>query len=262
MIDINQSITWLINEKYGGKMDKMAFADIARLRAGEPVDYVIGYKKFLGCKIDLRYKPLIPRDETEFWVQQVIKEIGTSDVPKLWDIGSPEVLDMFAGSGCIGIAVLKNVLDSHCDFVDIDENCLKQIELNLKINKILKHRYRIIKSDVFHLLSTLGVDSRWYDCIFANPPYINRKDTKKVQKSALFFEPKKALFARDNGLFLIKKFFRQAKGYLAKKGKIYMEFGQSQKIDIERILKKFGYQDYKFYKDQFGKWRYVEITTF
>ena len=73
----------------------------------------------------------------------------------------------------------------------------------------------------------------YYHIIFANPPYIANKDIKKVQNSTLFFEPKKALFApleanpltgfaKDNGLFFIKKFLGQAKKYLAKNGKIYI----------------------------------------
>ncbi|MEK7172653.1 MAG: peptide chain release factor N(5)-glutamine methyltransferase [Patescibacteria group bacterium] len=254
--NLNQSIVWLLNEKYNGQLTSEAEKDIARLRAGEPVDYVIGYKKFLGCQIDLRYKPLIPREETEFWLGKASAEI-TKGRPRG---GSPRAaLDMFTGSGCCGIAVLKNISNSHCDFVDISDNCLKQIRLNLKINGIDKKRYRVIKSNIFEKLSTPSVDSKRYDVILANPPYIGLAEKKKVQPSVLDFEPKQALFAKDNGLFFIKKFLSQAKNYLAPQGVIYLEFGYNQKKDIEKLLKKFDYQNFEFHKDQFSKWRYLKI---
>ncbi|MCX6789674.1 MAG: peptide chain release factor N(5)-glutamine methyltransferase [Candidatus Gribaldobacteria bacterium] len=252
----NQEVVWLLNEKYGGQLTPEAEKDIARLKRGEPVDYVIGHKKFCGCQIDLRYKPLIPREETEHWVKQAIAEMAKGR-PRG---GSPRAaLDMFAGSGCCGIAVLKNAPNSHCDFVDVDDNCLKQIRLNLKINNINKNRYRVIKSNIFEKLSKSDFDSKKYDVILANPPYIGLAEKKKVQKSVLSFEPKQALFAKQKGLYFIAKFLSEAKNYLTPEGFIYLEFGYNQKKEIEKLLKKFGYSDYQFEKDQFGKWRFVKI---
>jgi len=246
---MNQSIVWLLNEKYGGRLTKAAEEDIARLRAGEPVDFVIGYKKFCGCKIDLRFRPLIPRDETEHWIQKITE----GRPPSVRRRSTLRCLDIFAGSGCCGIAVLKNAPNSHCDFYDIDDNCLKQIRLNLKINNIDKKRYRVIKSDAF-----AKIKGR-YDIILANPPYIGLAEKKKVQRSVLNFEPKQALFAKDNGLFFINKFLSQAKNYLAPEGVIYLEFGYNQKKEVEKILKRYGYQNFEFHEDQFNKWRFVKI---
>lgn len=254
----------MLNEKYGGQLTDKAKKDIARLRAGEPVDYVIGHKKFLGCKIDLRYQPLIPREETEFWVGAVIKSLPGTIPGNLCNFTERTplgILDMFAGSGCCGIAVLKNAPNSHCDFCDIDDNCLKQIRLNLKINNIDKKRYRVIKSNIFEKLLTSDVNSKRYDLILANPPYISLAGKKKAQKSVLDFEPKQALFAKNNGLYFIAKFLSQAKNYLASNGVIYLEFGYNQKKDIEKLLKNFGYQDFEFHKDQFGKWRCLVISA-
>ena len=138
---MKQEVVWLINEKYGGSLARLtslqggdvggltdkAKKDITLLEKGVPVDYVIGHKNFCGCKIDLREKPLIPRDETEFWIKQLIKNLRGSDSSKFIGEGSLKVLDMFAGSGCCGIAVLKSIPKSFCDFVDIEDNCLKQI---------------------------------------------------------------------------------------------------------------------------------------
>jgi len=125
---MNQAITWLLNEKHKGRLTDRAKKDIERLKKGEPVDYLIGYKKFFGCKIDLRYKPLIPREETEFWVTRAIEDLQPpggckSSTPR----GLLSCLDVFAGSGCCGIAVLKHIPDSHCDFLDIDAHCLNRL---------------------------------------------------------------------------------------------------------------------------------------
>lgn len=256
--NLKQEIVWLINEKYGGVLTDRAKKDITRLEKGEVVDYVIGHKNFLGCKIDLRYKPLIPRDETEYWMQKALGDLQRSECCKLTALGALQALDMFAGSGCCGIAVLKNIPNSHCDFADIENNCLKQIRLNLKLNSIDKKRYRVIKSDIFEKWSVSDTDSK-YDVILANPPYISLAEKNKVQKSVLNFEPKQALFAKDNGLFFIKKFLSQAKNYLAPECVIYLEFGYNQKKEIEKLLKKLGYQSFEFNKDQFNKWRFVKI---
>ncbi|MCL5011211.1 MAG: HemK family protein methyltransferase [Patescibacteria group bacterium] len=256
--DNSQQITWLLNEKHKGVWSKKAARDIGRLEAGEPVDYVIGYKKFLGCKIDLRYKPLIPRDETEFWVGEAIQDLQRPSLCKLTERWSLEILDMFAGSGCCGIAVLKHIPKSRCDFVDIDDNCLKQIRLNLKINNIGKNRYRVIKSDMFKALSVPDTDSG-YDLVLANPPYASHKNKSKVQKPVLQYEPRKALFARNKGLFFIEKLLGRAKNFLSETGGIFLEFSPEQKNQIFKLAKKFRYSRCVFFRDQFNKWRTSRI---
>lgn len=234
-----REIEWIIKEKYKGKENKEIKKDLERLKKGEPVDYIIGFVNFLNCKIDLSFKPLIPRQETEFWVEKVIEEINNKRV---------YCLDLFSGSGCIGISILKNIKNSKVDFAEIDKKLLNQIELNLKINKIKKNRYNIFYSNIFS-----NVNEK-YDYIFANPPYIAKSKIGKVQKSVLNFEPKKALFGGKNGLKYIKLFLKDAKNFLRKDGRIYLEFDSFQKKEIEKIEKKA-----KFYKDQYGKWRYLVI---
>ncbi|MDA1337579.1 MAG: hypothetical protein O3C23_02340, partial [bacterium] len=72
---ITRETQWLLQEKYKGKLTEAAKKDIARLKKGEPVDYLIGFVEFLGCKIDLSLQPLIPRMETEHWSQKAIESI-------------------------------------------------------------------------------------------------------------------------------------------------------------------------------------------
>ncbi len=269
----SNGVRWLLKEKYKGKGLKgypnSFYKDIKRLELGEPLDYVIGFTEFGAppgsCKIDLSKRPLIPRPETEFWAEKAIEEIKKN---KRKDI---KCLDIFAGSGCIGIAVLKHIKNSKVDFADVDKKAIEQIKINLKINGVdvkpivrqMSHnfngrynygtRYRIINSDVFNNIKGE------YDFIFANPPYVATARKNKIQNTVLKYEPKPALMAGKDGLLYIRKFLSQAKNHLNPGGKIFMEFGFKQKKEIEKIIKKYKYSNYEFHKDQYGKWRYVVI---
>jgi release factor glutamine methyltransferase len=238
---------WVLKEKYLGQPNKNFYKDIERLKAGEPVDYVIGFTEFLNCKIDLSKKPLIPRVETEYWVEKAIEEIKNCKIKNI------KCLDIFSGSGCVGVAILKNTQVLLCDFADSEPDCITQIKINLKINNIDKKRYKVIQSDI-----SKNVKNK-YDFIFANPPYIPKTRKNKLDKSVINFEPSKALFGGTDGLFYIKKFLKDAKKYLNINGKIYIEFDCTQKKEIEKLIKKFKYSKYIFNKDQYNKWRWVII---
>jgi len=212
-----------------------------------PEEYLKGKTRFLNCKIDLSKRTFIPRIETEFWVKKIIKKLEKKQ-EKL------EVLDIFAGSGCIGIAILKNIKNFKVDFSEIEKKAIEQIKINLKLNKIPKKKYQVYKSDLFKNLK-----GKKYDYIFSNPPYVAETRTREVGDSVLKYEPSKALFSGKKGLNHIRKFLKQAKGFLKEKGVIYLEFDSRQKKDIEKILKKENYSSFKFFKDQFKKYRFAEI---
>jgi len=247
---LQKEIGWLLKEKYKGIFTIAAKKDIAKLKKREPVDYLIGFVEFAGCAIDLSLKPLIPRPETEYWIQKAIGDIQNSS------LGNANIhcLDIFAGSGCIGIAVLKNINKSHVDFAEKEKRFIQQILLSLKKNKISKRRFAVVCSDIFD-----GI-SRKYNYIFANPPYIAKKRGKSVQTSVLKYEPQGALFAGKDGLKYIKEFLKEAKHHLLQNGRIYLEFDSPQKKEIANLLKKFEYKTWDFYKDQYGRWRFVVIT--
>jgi len=208
-------------------------------------------KKFLNCKIDISKGIFIPRPETEFWTKRAIKEI--QKYMTLYRSNELKILDIFAGSGCIGIAILKNIRKSHVDFVDIDKNAIEQIKINLRLNKVSPKRYKIIKSDIFERVKGK------YDFIFANPPYVAKERLNEIQESVKKFEPKISWYGGRGGLKYIKKFLKEAKNHLKENGIIFMEIDPLQKEDVEKILKKEGYKKFKFYKDQFKKIRWVKI---
>jgi len=223
-------------------------------KIAEPLEYIRGFTEFLGCKIDLSKKPLIPRVETEFWVKDAIIHIF-DDRQK----SAPRILDIFCGSGCIGLAVLsalggpatggKRVLVT---FADKEKKCIDQVKINLKINNATGI---VRQSDV---LSNIKGK---FDYIFANPPYVARKKIKQIQKSVLQHEPHSALFGGQDGLYYIKKFLKQASVHLSTGGRIFLEFSPEQKKAIGELLKSLGYKAWKFNKDQFDRFRWVEIDS-
>lgn len=237
---------WLLDEKYEGIESPEFFEDLKRLHSGTPLAYLIGNIPFLGCVIDLSSKPLIPRTETEFWVNEIIRKYLSDNQPK-------KVLDIFSGSGCIGIAILKNT-STIVHFGELQKQNIEQIQKNLDLNKIENNRYEIFQSDIFQ-----NIPENFYDLILANPPYISKERIDTVDDSVLEHEDKKALFADDNGLFYIKKIIRESKKYLAPQGKLVIEFDPWQKDLIKKFLQEEGVYSFEFMNDQYDKPRILII---
>ena len=250
----SQEIAWIIRDKYGGHADpELLTKDIQRLKTGEPLAYLIGSVPFLNCEIGLSYKPLIPRAETEYWVEQAIKKISIFCSYKQKVLKPVKCLDVFAGSGCLGIAILKNVPNSKVVFTEKDKKLLTQIETNLKLNKIPPSRYQIIQSDI------LSNVTKRFDYVLANPPYIPVR--RKLPAGVMKWEPKQALRGGVDGLLFIRKFLKQAKNYLKPGGQIWLEFDSGQKPAIEKLITDFGYQNNQFYRDQYKRWRFVTLQN-
>ena len=221
-----------------------------KIAGNMPAEYKRGYANFLGCKIDLRFRPMIPRKETAFWVRQIIGKICKKGKKFTF-------LDLFSGSGCIGLATLKK-----CSkwaktgiFGDINKAFVKQAKINLKLNRINPSKYRAIQSDIFSKIHGK------FDYIFANPPYVPKYNKHLVQQSVLDWEPQSAIFGGQDGLLYIRKFLKDAKKYLNKGGKIFLEFDYFKKAEVEKLLHQFKYINFTFHKDQFGKWRWLTISN-
>ncbi|MDD4784816.1 MAG: HemK family protein methyltransferase [Candidatus Paceibacterota bacterium] len=152
-----------------------------------------------------------------------------------------KVLDIFSGSGCIGISIAKNIKNTNIDFCDIEKNNLDQIKINLKLNNIQNYQ-KILKSDIFSKIN------RKYDLILANPPYVPQSDAIKAP-----FEPQKTIIAGKDGLSIIRPFISQIKRFLNKNGVFIMEFHPNQVKSIKAMLIKHSFKDFEFYKDQYKR---------
>jgi len=128
-----------------------------------------------------------------------------------------KILDIFSGSGCIGLSLLNNFENMEVNFGEIKNENILQIKKNLKINYLENKNFNIIQSDVFKSIS-----KKSYDFILANPPYISKEKigTVELQNSVIENEDHLALFAKDDGLYFIKKLILESKNYLKKDGEL------------------------------------------
>lgn len=249
----SQEMEWLLKEKYRGEKSDAFFADCKRLALGEPLAYLIGHSPFLDCTIWLDGKPLIPRPETEYWVAEAIKVIQGGQTMSL-GIGehTPHILDLCAGSGCIGIAVAKALPEAHVDFGEIDVRLLPTIEKNLKENTIPLKRCNIVHTNLFSEVN------KQYDFILSNPPYID-ETLERTEASVVKHEPYVALFGGKDGLEVIKKIIEQAPAHLTTGGQLWLEHEPEQSETIIQLAEKVEFSA-TTHKDQYGVERYSVLV--
>ena len=237
----------LLKEKYGGEKTEGFFTDCARLASHEPLAYIIGSVPFLHSTIYRDSHPLIPRVETEFWVEKIISQIKLGQ-----DLGSVKVLDLCAGSGCVGVATLMEVPTARVDFCEIDTSHHATIQKNIIENDINPTRTHIFEGDLFEQVSAQ------YDFIFSNPPYIDPvldRTTESVQK----FEPNLALYGGKEGTDLIFKIIEQAPQFLTENGVLIIEHEPEQEDVIHEHAERYGFAC-NTHQDQFGFDRYTTFT--
>lgn len=215
---MEKEVAWLLREKYSNKKSADFFADCARLESGEPLAYIIGYIPFVGASIRLDSKPLIPRPETEYWVEKAlthIKHHATNSKSPL------RILDLCAGSGAIGIAIVANEPSVLVDFVEIDPTHTTTIQQSLELNHINPSRTRVFVGDLFSPLLPL-TPRPLYDYILCNPPYVDPL-LDRTELSVKKYEPHLALYGGKEGLELIERILAEASRFLQHSGMIWIE---------------------------------------
>ncbi len=244
---MNQEEQWLLTEKYKGIESDAFHAELERLAEGEPLAYLIGSIPFLNCTIHLDSHPLIPRPETEFWVEKAIVEIE-----RVAPV-APHVLDLCAGSGAIGVAIAKAIPNALVDFAEIDQCHLPTIKKNLKFNEIDSAHCRILQSNLFEKIN------HTYDFILTNPPYIDPA-VDRAETSVKDHEPHLALYGGKNGLELIADIIADARKYLSKKGQLWIEHEPEQVAAVHTLGKQYGFIS-TTHNDQYNTPRYSTLTV-
>jgi release factor glutamine methyltransferase len=203
---------------------------INRRVKGEPIAYLTNTKEFHGLDFFVNKNVLIPRPETELLVEEVINKTLKQKIKKT----KFKIADIGTGSGCIIISIAKSykLKAISCYATDISKPALAVAKKNAK-----KHKVKI-KFLYGNLLEPLK--NKKIDIVVANLPYgwQQWKNNTSAQTSGLKFEPQKALFAKENGLYLYHKFFEQIANRKQKPELILGEFDPRQKIGMQKSIKK------------------------
>ena len=223
---------------------------MARRLAGEPVAYLIGEWEFYGLPLDISREVLIPRADTEVLAEQAILAARAAGE-------GARVLDLCAGSGCVGLAVAANAPLCRTVLADVSEEALKICRQNIRRND-LNARVTCVQADARQAPSAKLWD---FDVIACNPPYIPTGDIDGLDVSVRDYEPRLALDGGDDGLDFYRDIAEKWRTALRLGGVLLFEVGIGQASDVEQILARCGYEDIETFQDTGGIWRVVKGTA-
>ena len=192
---------------------------------GEPLQYILGEWEFYGLKFYCDKRALIPREDSEILVSATLEFIKNKKKPR--------VLDLCAGSGCIGVSVAKNNKNALVTALDISSDALDLCAKNAERHRV-SERIKLIKADIFKW--TQNKKAPYIDAVVINPPYIPTKELKNLP--LLSAEPVIALDGGENGLKFYERVF--SKGFLfnLKTSIIIAEIGAGQARAVSALIKK------------------------
>ena len=219
------------------ELERQVRSLVDRHLAGEPVAYLIGEWEFYGLSLDISPDVLIPRPDTEVLAGQAIEYIQT--------LGECRVLDLCAGSGCIGLAVASQAPQARVVLGEYSDAALKVCRQNIRRNG-LSGRVVPMQADAREKPErSLGE----FQCIVSNPPYIPRADIETLDASVRDYEPHLALDGGEDGLDFYQTISGKWKEALAPGGRLYFEVGIGQADTVLRIMRAQGFGDIQIVKD-------------
>jgi release factor-specific protein-(glutamine-N5) methyltransferase len=202
-----------------------------------PVKYILNKCEFMGIDFYVEEGVLIPRDDTEILVEEVLKHIEENEEIKL--------CDLCCGSGAIGISLAHFRQNIKADLIDYYPIPEKVSLMNIKKNN-LGNRVSFIKSD---LLEKPMEEQKMYDVIVSNPPYIEEDEIDKLMDDVKNYEPHTALNGGKDGLEFYRKIINQSQKVLKKSGILAFEIGYNQGEAVNLLMKEYNFQDIKVIKD-------------
>ena len=195
-----------------------------------PLQYIIGEQEFMGLRFKVNSNVLIPRQDTETLVEQVLKIVKPG----------MKVLDLCTGSGCVLISVLKNAPELTGMGSDISKTALLVAKENAKLHEV---DAEWVRSDLFDNITET------FDVIMANPPYIPTGEILSLMPEVRDFEPENALVGGADGLDFYRKIAGQVKDYLNPGGYVYMEIGYDQGEAVSELMRNAGFTEVEVIKD-------------
>ncbi len=224
---------------------------VERHLAGEPVAYLIGEWEFYGLPLDISPAVLIPRPDTEVLAEQAIAYLRGLENPE-----GCRVMDLCAGSGCVGLAVAAQVPGSRVVLGEISDEALKICRQNIRRSG-LSGRVVPIRTDARERPDrSLGE----FACIVSNPPYIPTADLAGLDPSVRDYEPRLALDGGEDGLDFYRSISQLWREALCPGGRLYVEVGIGQADQVLRIMRGQGFGDVQIVKDLQGIPRVVYGT--
>ncbi len=213
---------------------------IKKYKEGYPLQYIIGNVDFHNYNFLVKEEVLIPRFETEYFVENLIKIIKENFEQKV------NIADLGTGTGAIAITLNKE-LETPVTAFDISDKALELAKCNNKHNK---SKVNFIKHDIMHKIPGK------YDVLVSNPPYIDKNDI--IEEKVYKYEPHLALFAENKGLIFYERIIKYSKEVLHKKNILAFEIGDTQKQAVVNIIKE-NYPSAKIItkKDLAGKDRMI-----
>ena len=213
---------------------------VKRHLGGEPVAYLIGEWEFYGLPLDISESVLIPRPDTETLAEAAIDWLAQQD--------GPRVLDLCAGSGCLGLAIASQVKDARVVLGELSDGALRICRQNIRRNG-LTGRVTAMQLDALHPpLQRLGD----FDCIVSNPPYIPTGDLPGLDPSVRDYEPHMALDGGADGLDFYRAILRHWPAVLHPGSRLYFEVGIGQADDVLRLMRSVGFGDLEILPDPAG----------
>ncbi|MBQ3549227.1 MAG: peptide chain release factor N(5)-glutamine methyltransferase [Oscillospiraceae bacterium] len=203
----------------------------ARHLAGEPVAYLIGEWSFYGLDLDINESVLIPRIDTEVLVEKAIEYVS--------QLENPRVLDLCAGSGCIGLAIARHCPNARVVLGEKDEAALRVCRQNTRRCGLTE---RVIPWQV-DALERPSPQLGEFDCIVSNPPYIPDGEIADLDVSVRDYEPLLALRGGEDGLDFYRSITEKWRDALRVGGYLLFEVGIGQADDVLRMMRSVGFGD-------------------
>lgn len=221
---------------------------ISKVLAGQPIQYVLGEANFYGMTLKVTPATLIPRPETAELVDLIVDRYkGRSDM---------RVLDIGTGSGCIAIALARNLPFAQVTALDISQDALAVAQSNAAT---LKAKVNFINADI---LSAPLPTSPCYDIIVSNPPYIAMHEKAEMEPTVTDHEPSTALFVPDsNPLLFYKAILHYATAALTPGGMVFFEINPLFASELKEYADQAGvWRDTTLCRDMQGRLRFLYAT--
>jgi release factor glutamine methyltransferase len=223
---------------------------LVELKKHKPIQYILGETEFFGLPFLVNENVLIPRPETEELVALILAEEEKGKREE----GQVMILDIGTGSGCIPIALKKNLPNAEVYAIDVSEKALATAQKNAALNNVEVHFMlnNILETD--HLEQT-------FDIMVSNPPYVRNLEKAEINPNVLEYEPHLALFvADDDALLFYRKITELAKKNLNQNGQLYFEINQYLGKETVALVESFGFKNVKLLKDIYGNNRMISAA--